>query len=452
MEWTQNYYNELIQKLDQFTRKYYINKLIRGSLYFVGLMTLLFVAFNLLENQFYFSRDVRKFLFISFILTSGYTLFQWVFNPLMHYFRLGQMISHQEAAKIIGTHFSNVQDKLLNVLQLKTQAVNYTDRTLIDASIQQKANELHPVPFLSAIDYNKNKKYVRYALIPLSLLFGILLVAPSMIRDSTKRIIENNTEFKKAALFSFSIKEKDLLVPQGEDFKLLVEHSGSVIPNEAFIEIDQMQYRLKKENDSQFSYVFNNVQQATTFKIVSGNIQSDNYQLKVALNPVLIKLQAKLDYPDYTGMKDETLQNSGDMSVPVGTKISWTLEADHTAGLFYSLGNSRIKNSMQQRGENIFQFSVRAMKDDPYVVYLKNSYFTSFDSVQYLLSTIPDQYPQINVQTFEDSTDNTIIYLTGDASDDYGLNDLKFNYQIITKNDKNPTVISTKINLTASKS
>ena len=53
MQWNQNYYEQLIFKVDQFTRKYYINQLIRGSLYFIGLVTIVFIAFNLLENYLY---------------------------------------------------------------------------------------------------------------------------------------------------------------------------------------------------------------------------------------------------------------------------------------------------------------------------------------------------------------------------------------------------------------
>ena len=160
MQWNQNYYDELIHKVDAFTRKYYINQLIRGSLYFIGLVTVVFVAFNLLEHYFYFSKAVRKILFFSFIGLFGLSLWHWVITPMMHYFKLGKLISQEEAAKIIGTHFSNVKDKLINVLQLKSQSVGYTDRTLIDASIQQKASELKPVPFVAAIDLQKNRKYV----------------------------------------------------------------------------------------------------------------------------------------------------------------------------------------------------------------------------------------------------------------------------------------------------
>ncbi len=452
MQWKQNFYDELILKLDQFTRKYYINKLIRGSLYFVGLMTLLFLAFSLLENQFYFGKEVRKFLFFSYLITGGITLYQFIITPLLHYFKLGKLISHETAAKIIGSHFSNVQDKLLNVLQLKSQSVNFTDRSLIDASIQQKANELHPVPFLSAIDYTKNRKYIRYALLPLSLLMGILFVAPSLIKNPTSRIIQNNKDFEREALFQFKIEQDKLLVAQGDDYNLIVNIVGKALPSEAFIEIDQLQYRLKKEEGDHYSFVFNNVQQDTKFKLISGDILSPEFNLRVALKPVLMSLETKLDYPDYTGMKDEVLQNNGDLTIPVGTKVHWTLESKHTAGLSIRFAGDNHEQSMQQKGNDLYQFSGRILKDESYTVFLHNATFPSKDSVQYQLSVIPDQYPQINVQTFEDSTDQLITYLSGDISDDYGLSDLKLTYQIIKPNNPVPINNTVSINFQSGKS
>ena len=40
-------YQLLIEKLDRFTRKYYINQLIRGSLYSVALILALFIVLKL---------------------------------------------------------------------------------------------------------------------------------------------------------------------------------------------------------------------------------------------------------------------------------------------------------------------------------------------------------------------------------------------------------------------
>lgn len=69
-----------------------------------------------------------------------------------------------------------------------------------------------------------------------------------MIKNPTQRIIQNDREFEKAALFRFKLQDSELKAIQGEDFKMDIDIEGSVLPNEAFIEIDQIQYRLKRKS------------------------------------------------------------------------------------------------------------------------------------------------------------------------------------------------------------
>ena len=84
-------YRLLVEKLDQFIRKYYVNQLIRGALYSVGLILVLFLTMSLLEYNFYFNTTVRKMLVYSFIGISGLALVRWVFTPMLHYFQLIQL-------------------------------------------------------------------------------------------------------------------------------------------------------------------------------------------------------------------------------------------------------------------------------------------------------------------------------------------------------------------------
>ncbi len=180
-------YSLLIEKLDGFIRKFYINQLLRGALYTVGVVLGLFILLNVAEYYFYFSTGVRTGLLWGFLVLSAVTVWQWVALPLLHYFRLGKVISHEKAASIIGDHFTNVKDKLLNILQLKSQAdTNSTSRELILASINQKSEEIRIVPFQAAIDLGKNRKYLRYALPPVMLLLFLILGAPSLISATAR--------------------------------------------------------------------------------------------------------------------------------------------------------------------------------------------------------------------------------------------------------------------------
>ena len=248
-------YTILIEKLDSFIRKYYINNILRGSLYTVGLVLFLFIAFNVLEHYFFFGQGGRKILFWSFIAASAASIGWLVMKPVLQYFRLGNIISHEKAAGIIGQHFENVKDKLLNVLQLRHQMDQQPNAELLFASINQKSESIKIVPFKSAIDLRNNRKYLRYALPPMLALIILLFAAPSMIKDSTARILKNNQDFEKEAPFQFVIESDALEVVQFDDFPLKVKIEGDVLPDEAFISVGDYQYRLQKENASTFSYL-----------------------------------------------------------------------------------------------------------------------------------------------------------------------------------------------------
>lgn len=133
-----NNYELLIQKLDAFIRKYYLNKLLRGILIFVGLLLGFYLFISLTEYQLYFSSNIRKFLLFVFGATSLSAFAFLVAKPFIHYLHLGKQISHERKLTIIGKHFADVKDKLLNILQLKQQSQNTFNKDLIEASILQK--------------------------------------------------------------------------------------------------------------------------------------------------------------------------------------------------------------------------------------------------------------------------------------------------------------------------
>lgn len=422
-------YRLLVEKLDQFIRKYYINKLIRGSLYSVGLILVLFLTVSVLEYFFYFSSGMRKLMFFSFLGGSLLALGRWVVLPLLNYFHLGKIISHEQAAAIIGSHFADVKDKLLNILQLRNQADSVEYKDLILASINQKSDEIKLVPFKSAINLSQNRKYLRYALPPLLLLLVLLFAAPSVIRDSTFRLINNGTEFLKPAPFKFVIDEEKLSVIQFGDFPLKVEIEGTQLPNEVFIDVEGVQYRLTKEAPNLFSYQFSNVQKDLDFQLTAGLVASEEFTLEVLKKPNILGFDVKLDYPAYVGRNDEQLSSVGDLVVPAGTRIDWIFNAENTDNIRIQFAGGKLED-IKRFSDDLFTFKKQALKDEPYKVFISNQLVPQGDSISYSITVIPDLYPNITAEKFQDSTDNKVLYFVGDASDDYGLLSLSFNYRI----------------------
>jgi len=423
-------YAILIDKLDLFIRKFYTNQVIRGTLYWIAVSLVLFILYSVLAHNFYFSQGVRKFLFFSYLAACGGSLFFWVLKPASHIFKLGKRISHDQAAQIIGEHFTDVRDKLLNILQLHRQVNSAASPELLFASIEQKTESVKLVPFRSAIDFRQNKKYLKYALPPMLLLLTLIVAAPSVIRDGTSRIIHNNEDFKRAAPFQFVIDNADQLsVVQYEDFTLHAEADGSTLPNEVFIEVDNYQYRMKKETATDFSYRFKTVHKDMSFRVFAGRVSSDALVLRVLKKPNLVSFSVQLDYPAYTGQRDESLQNVGDLVIPAGTQVTWDFNTLNTEDAYLKFTGDDLQPA-NRRGEDLFSIRKRLTEDLTYLLFLSNSQMPQDDSVQYAIHVIPDLYPTISVQSFTDSIDTHLVYFVGSAGDDYGFSRLSFNYQI----------------------
>lgn len=419
--------NILINKLDEFIRKYYKNQLIKGVLYSSGLLVSAFLVIVLLENFGQFDTTIRSLLFYSFLATSIFVLVKYIAVPLLKLKHFGKTISYEEAAAIIGTHFGNVQDKLLNVLQLQNEkALSGSDELLV-AGINQKINELKPVPFSSAINIADNKKYLKYALPPLFLTIGIAVIWPNIISKSTSRLVHHQTYFESEAPFTFNIQNNELKTMQQQDFVLQVKLEGNEIPNELFIKIDGSEFKLEKENNITFNYTFKNVQSSTDFLLSGAGYNSKEYKLEVMPKPSLMQFSVKLKYPAYLNKKDETITNSGDLQVPQGTKIQWDFNTKNTNNLF--LGFSDTTFNLTESAKDKFTFSKLLLQSTAYYVKTKNQFVTTYgDSVNYGINVLADQVPYIDVTEKTDSTNFKNIYFSGSVKDDYGFSKLLFHY------------------------
>lgn len=434
-------YQLLIAKLDEFIRKYYVNRLIKGALYSVGLIVIAVLALTLLESQFYFPTNVRAAFFFGFLTLSAFILINWILIPMMQYFKLGKVISHEQAANIIGKHFTNVEDKLLNILQLKHQANQLSDASLIEASIDQKIEEIKPVPFSGAIDLSKNKQYVKYAAIPLLIFLVLLFGAPQLVTTSANRIIDYGTHYDPIAPFYFEVVTDNLEAVQHEDLVVEIKIEGSALPNEAFIHYNNFPYKLKKKSPTEFYYKFNKLQKNVDFFLEAAGFESKTYQVKVIPKPTMLSFDAVLDYPSYIGKEDEVLRNSGDMVIPMGTKVTWRFEAESTDKVEMVFGKNGERIEAARKGENLFTHNKGFRSNSGYSVFLSNEQLPNADSISYNISVIPDVYPTISAEQMQDSTNDKHLYFLGEAADDYGIKSIDFKYKVESK-DKKGNIVS----------
>lgn len=435
-------YDELIGKLDSFIRKFYTNQLLRGSLLFVGLALAYFISALLLDYFFDYSALGRSVLFYSFIATLLVAAYFWIVTPMMKIYRLGKIISYAQASLIVGDHFQDVKDKILNTLQLFDESLMRSDGVLVRASLEQRITELKPLPFNNAINLKENRKYLRYTLPPFLALLVMLLASPRFLSEGTERLLNYGQEIEKKAPFTFHLNNKNLVVPENTDLLISVQLKGEEIPEVVYIETQGYQYRMDRVDKRNFSYLIKNISKTQKVVFTADGYNSKEYEISTIPNPSLLNFELSLDYPSYTGKTDVKVSNNGDVTVPEGTVLHWTFSTKNSSSLEIVVGDSLV--TLKPEMDQHFSFTTKASRPFVYYVRSANEHMKAKDSLAYYVNVVPDNHPSIQVNEQQDSISRKRKYFIGDVSDDYGLTRLSFNYRFIEGGDSIPNSKETK--------
>ncbi|CAM1345740.1 DUF4175 family protein [Tenacibaculum crassostreae] len=435
-------FNKIQQKLQLFSKKYYTNELIRGSILFVslGLIYLLFTLF--IEYFLWLQPTARTFLFWLFIIVELFLLFRFICFPIFKIIGLQKGISFEEASKIIGNHFPEVQDKLLNVLQLQ-QSAHQSD--LLLASIEQKSKELQPISFNKAVDFSGNKKYLKYVLIPVFIWMITLLTGTSeKLSQSFNRVVNHSVAYNPPAPFYFELTAKNLNVIKGKDITVYVQTKGEVIPQEAKIHFNNQQYFLENEGNGLFSYTFSEVQNPITFYANANGINSQEYKVSIINTPSIQNISLHLKYPSYIHKASETISNTGNLNVPQGTIVTWNIKTSETDTVTFIHNKKREIFSLKEN--DFFEFKKQLNQSLQYQITTTNNNLKDYEQLQFSIDVIKDEYPTISVNSNIDSISRGNAQFIGQIADDYGFKKLEVVYY-----DKNNIQNTEKQQLTLNK-
>lgn len=416
-------FRKIQDKLEGFIKRYYTNELLKGVILFfaIGLLYLLFTLF--IEYALWLGTRARTVLFWLFVTVELALLIKFIIIPIAKLFKLKTGINYKDASKIIGNHFAEVNDKLLNVLQLNE---NPTQSELLLASIEQKSLELKPIPFKLAINFKQNVKYLKYAAIPvIILLITFLTDNLNWFSNSYNRVVHYKTEYEPPAPFQFFVVNDKLQTIENKDFKLVVKTVGDLIPEGVQIEYNNEVYFMHNTGIGVFEHNFNQPKVPINFVLSANNVTSKSYELVIIEAPSLLGFEMYLDYPKYTKKKDESLKSTGNALVPEGTFVTWKFETKSTD--FVNLyAEDTLKLSTSNKG--VFEASKRVLKNLDYRVSTSNKNLINYENLSFRIDVVRDQFPELNIKMQMDTLDLQTLYFFGQATDDYGFHKLQLVY------------------------
>lgn len=419
-------YKQFVDKLNSYIRRFYQYQLIRGFVLSLILALVYFSVISSLEYFNYFDPKVKLPIFITTLVLLAVVAIQFLMKPLVKLLGFGRRLTYRDVSGQLQKFYPEIKDKLINIVELaENNDLTYSPDLQI-ASIEQKINELRVFSFNDAIRF-KDLKH-SFLLFGALLLLFVLFVSydPSIVKESTVRLIHFQQKFEKPAPFTFNLLNTDLEIVTGESIELRLQCSGKEVPEVMYIDLSGNSFMMTKDGDL-FSYKIENVNSSLSMYFTDKKYVSDLYKLTVINKPFISSFKVEIIPPAYTNLDTEVLQNIGDLKVVSGSEVRWSFQTVDTDSLSIFFDDSTSIDAVNQNKEFVVSKSFNSDKE--YSISVKNKRLSNDNSLVYKIQTVSDLYPEIKVVQVNDSLDFKVFHFKGALSDDYGFNRLEFSIQ-----------------------
>ena len=452
-------YNRIISKL----------KRLRGKeiLLIFGEKFLLFLSFSfigiyivtLAESIFRFSAVERKIIFVLLMFMIFSMLITYLTKPLKIILGIDKSLSDEKLAEKVGFRFNEVKDRLLNAIQIysnkKINREGYSEE-LTDEYVSRIGRELVNKDFRVALNFKSLFNGLKIFGIVFSIGILMFIFFYGVFGDSLERVFQPNKEFPIYPDFTISLKPGDLDVIRGENVEIKVivngknpDMVGLFVKEEGADNFSEVE--LDKNGGNDFIYKIDKLKRSFEYfaKGVDDVLFQRNrvfttqvYNIGVIYRPMIRKLKVRLDFPSYSGLGSRYLDdNNGDITALKGTNAHFEVFMNKNISegnvIFSSerIANMNIRNT-------IATASFVINEDDRYKLILKDEEgITNEDPIEYLISTILDQYPAVEI--IEPGKDIDLeegmkvpLYFT--IRDDFGFSRLRLAFRKISSYDKTP--------------
>ncbi len=416
-------FDQVRRNLLEYKGSFYRKRLIKGLLLTLGIFLLILFASHLLETFFWFSSTVRLILLILLVTSLLAPFYLFIIVPILELLRIRKGLNEEYLALKIGSHFPDISDKLVNIIQLDKSRGH--QNSLLDAAIDQKSAGISGYDFRSAVKIGDLNKY---ALLLGCFIFILSIVAffnRSFVLGASSRIVNFQQTFERPAPFQFHVKNESLSAFKNEDLQLAIEILGSSLPGEVYLHTDTRTIPLKGKE--KLEYLFEHVQESFSFHLSASGFKSKTYYVSVNSRPEINSLSLKFQFPKHTRLPDEEILNSGNAMVPEGTVVQWKIEAKQTDSIAFISNN--YKMNFKRENEDSFRAEKTFLIDENYELQLANSFGRNKSRIAYTISVLKDAAPRIEAIYYPDSIYYKSVLISGSIVDDYGFNQMNVFYK-----------------------
>lgn len=432
----ENRYREIKSKLHRVRQREKRYQCLKGFHKLAAIVLILAIGLVFAEAQFQFSTQIRTTLLLVFGLGTLFLFTIWVILPLVSLFFYQNTPTDVAVAIKVGSHFTDIKDRLADSLQVYHASKGDgfgTSIELAEAAIEEAAGAMAPLNLGPVVDKSNFKQWARRCLALLLLGFAAFLVFPNSLRESTNRLIHPRTLYARPAPFEMSLEPGSVRAIQGDDVEIRVSVKGDA-PDHVSLYLEEGGATEEHILSPPFLKSISHIKRSVTYYAQADKVRTPEHHIEVVQRPMVRMLQVRLVPPAYANTDVILFEpNIGDVDALMGSRVELNVTSNKlldSARLKFENGKQQPMSVKDRKAGSTFI----VQQDDAYQVELTDSLgLVNSDPITYSVRMQPDLNPVARI-VFPgeniDLDDEMTLPLALEGEDDYGLSRGRIVYSI----------------------
>jgi hypothetical protein len=349
-----------------------------------------------------------------------------------------RLFNATHAALEVEKQHGGLESLLVTAVQFReSKTADGTSASLMEATCSMAegtAGDLKPAKIV-------NFKSLKMPICVASALAGLVLVfavinGPFLAAGLT-RIFTPWTEIEYPTKTKLDLRDKDLVVKEGDSAKILIGLSG-IVPDTAEFYLrtgdgDPREIELDV-TDGSCEYTLASASRDFSYRIKAGDARSDWYKVTVIPAPRIQNVQVGLEFPSYLERANETVE-ALTLTVPQQTKLQWqiTLDRPIREAMLHRDGKEPLPLQVTNDGRQVVIEDEAEASRGYSFSWVEDEHGYDFTSPRYYLQVASDQAPRVELTAPESNLVAMIgrpLSLAVRVQDDHGIGSTTVAYRV----------------------
>ena len=394
----------------------------------------------------------------------GYLLYKYLIQPLR------ASLTPRDVALNVERNHPDLEDRLVSAIEFgNRESADPIESHMLQRLLEDTVARVKGINFKATIDHSQTRKHVGIAALVIVGCVILSLLFPTEIHTSLLRVLAPWEKTDPVLTTRLTVEPGNARILRGKSLpihvtvtgksaeKVVLTYGDIVAQKPATSEVnkDEQQSKtmigmLQNPDDKRgFAYEIFNIDADMEYYVVANETISERYTVEVFEMPKVAEISVAYTYPDYTGLKPVVQTGTGDIRAVVGTQAEIRLttnkaiqtasiaisqktdsnqQSDLTADLYSADSQMVISNG------NTLTTPIDVVVDGSYTIQLLCiDGFNNEIPIEYMIKAIPDAVPEVVIK--EPGRDVKVtkldeVEIVAEATDDYGVAELKLMYRL----------------------